>query len=471
MRPIPAAMRLKLLARFKAASTGAEPKIKIIATQTAVNTLMSEPIHENVAADFGDVTFRQTAGEKEISVAYAICIHEGVASVYQRALPASMDAVWEFVFTLGEADDVAIEFDGQWELDPSNQWYILRTEQFPYIFFVRDGFLYVQHWRDEESRMMFPFSASQISACRGWQNSIDRTQDQGLICGFIHTTELIDREVMYVSLCEEGSGKVWRSWSVDELGEENETLAVFRTNDYRVGFLTENNGEIKLALSSRNYVGGSVRAETMHAASRASFEFWPLGEQKGFERAYVKGQTTAPFFLLDSVPASPEIALVSAEKINRSDSYYCYGVKLTFDHDLFGEIDAAFIAEAKVSYTEGTTTKSAAVTSGAISGRTISLYFSVDIRRVNPITVTTPVTRLLKYKRVQNMYWFFPSFTASLAEEAVEKDGYSPETLTTDVDAGFELAKAIFKSCYELETLSTQVTATFVLTPSSVLPI
>ena len=54
MRSIPAALRQKLLNRFKADDTDSKPNIRLVATQTSINTLLSEPIHEDIAPALGE---------------------------------------------------------------------------------------------------------------------------------------------------------------------------------------------------------------------------------------------------------------------------------------------------------------------------------------------------------------------------------------------------------------------------------
>ena len=90
MKPIPQAIREKLLNRVKSASNGSEPHIRLIAKQTSVNTLLTEPIHEDISPSFGDVTVRQTEREKDISCAYAIysSADNSLSFYFDRDVPA-----------------------------------------------------------------------------------------------------------------------------------------------------------------------------------------------------------------------------------------------------------------------------------------------------------------------------------------------------------------------------------------------
>ena len=84
MRSIPAALKEKLANRFKVENTDSMAKLRVVATQTSVNSLLSEPIHEDISPAFGDVAVRQAAGDPDLSLAYAICLDDGIAKIYKR---------------------------------------------------------------------------------------------------------------------------------------------------------------------------------------------------------------------------------------------------------------------------------------------------------------------------------------------------------------------------------------------------
>ena len=103
MRSIPVALKEKLLNRFKVESTDSMAKLRVVATQTSINSLLSEPIHEDISPAFGDVAVRQMAGEANLSLAYAICLDDGIANIYRRKFPAGLEYPWEHQWTLGSA--------------------------------------------------------------------------------------------------------------------------------------------------------------------------------------------------------------------------------------------------------------------------------------------------------------------------------------------------------------------------------
>lgn len=261
MRTIPNEIRQKLLENIQAKDTNSNPNLRVVATQSTTNTLLSEVLHKNIPAAYGDVAIRQIEGETSPSLAYAICLDNGIATIYDRRFPAYMESSWDYIWALGEATEVAIEFNGTWKIDAGKQCHYLQTELTPYIFFVNNGTLYVQHWNDTETRITLAAGASEISVCRGWQSSDNPLLDQGLIISYLKSGV-----VYYRSLCLQESGELlWETErQVMELGSGNETLCVFRTNDFRVGFICENSGAFNYTLSSRTYAGQSVKPESVY---------------------------------------------------------------------------------------------------------------------------------------------------------------------------------------------------------------
>lgn len=472
MKPIPSSLRSKLQNRVKSSATDSMPNIRLVATQTATNVLLSEPIHTNATPALGDVAIRQTAGEKEIFLAYAICLDDGIAKIYQRQLPASMDYPWEPLWTFGPAEDVAIEFDGTWKMDATMEWYYLQTEQYPYIFYVQQGNLYVQKWNNPDSTVPLAYGGiTQLSACKGWKNSIDEELDQGLIIGYIR-----DGEVFYRSLCwQENGSLVWEAeHPVTELGSGNTTLSVFRTNDFRIGFLTENNGQILLALTYRNYAGMSVRPETIHVNAVANFLYLKRNDHFAYMRERAAATPILPYFNFEPPTGVPEISVTGAEKINREEEFFSYGAKIYLDKPIHGTIDPHFRATAKLSVLNGTATSTVAITDIEYDETEQALIFTFasDIRRTCELTITTTSSRYLWYERSQGQKWFIPAFSAVLPMETERYDGYDePETLIVTPDGDFWIDTAVFRYAVTEETMQVSTTATVVLEPVSSLPI
>lgn len=267
MRNVPLDLKQKLLKRFYGTSTDNLPQIQVIAKQANINTLITEVIHEDIPVNFGDVAIRQLPGEAQPSLVYAVCVDNGTGNIYSRKMPTFAEQEWEFVWSLGTVKDIAIEFNGEWRINPKKRFYELMTEETPYIFFVdNNDDIYVQKWSDASSRIPLAEGVSHISVCRGWQSTLDTGVDQGLIIGYLR-----DGKVFYRAWCQQSNGEyIWETENeVTELGTGNTTLCVFRTNDFRVGFLTENAGEMKYVLSERTYAGQAMPPEYA--------ESWPQG--------------------------------------------------------------------------------------------------------------------------------------------------------------------------------------------------
>jgi hypothetical protein len=467
MRSIPTALKEKLANRFKVENTDSLAKLRVVATQTSVNSLLSEPIHEDIAFAFGDVAVRQTAGESDLSLAYAICLDDGVAKIYKRKFPAGLEYPWEHQWTLGTATDVAIEFNGVWKMNPEKEWYYLQTEEYPYIFYVRDENLYVQVWRDSDNTVLLATDVSQISACKGWQSSVEQDLDQGLIIGYLKNGSVYYRALC----CQENGSYVWEAeHEVSTLGTGNTTLSVIRTNDFRIGFLTQNNGRMLLALTHRNYAGMSVRPESVHInASNVRMWISDVTELDTLSKEYASGNTAYPYILLDE-PDTEEVSVASVEKLNRDTGFVCYGFKIHLTKPLNGSIDAGFPVKCTLSVS-GVTVASASYDS---EEQALVLYTSADIRRTVAVTITMPEYRSLWYYKLGSQKWFLPALSAVATAETMDYFTYENETAAISmISAEVWIDEAVFTECYQpTHTAVIAVVASSVsLQPVSTLPI
>ena len=472
MRSIPLSLKQKLLNRVKAEGTGSLPHIRLVATQTSANTLLSEPIHEDISPAFGDVAIRQTSADPKSMCAYAVCLDNGIAEIYRRQFPASMDYKWEHQWTLGSVDDAAIEFDGTWRMDGSNQWYYLETEDYPYIFTVENNALYAQKWNDTATRTrLADGNITQLSACKGWRNSVQLELDQGLIIGYIR-----DGAVYYRSLCTLPNGTaVWEAERrVDVLGTQNTTLSVIRTNDFRVAFLTEQNGNIKMALSSRNYAGMSVRPEVLHANTKGRFFYISRVERQAFTpKEATAVEIIYPYFNYDKVDGSPEIQLTKAERINREEGFSSFGVRLFLDKPLCGSGDKRLILGSAVTASDNSSSISIAVSDVRYNDteQALEVYFAQDIRRTYALTVTTSESRALWYNRVQGQNWYLPGLSAQLEAESLHHHVFESEAVAVLADAVFWVDDPRFINGKNTWYISAETTAAMELIPVSSLPV
>ena len=415
MRSIPAALKEKLKNQFKVESTDSMARLRVVATQTSVNSLLSEPIHEDIAPALGDVAVRQMSGDKDLALAYALCLDDGIATMYMRKFPAGFDFKWEQQFVFGAASDVALEFGGTWKMNAAEEWYYLETDEFPYIFFVRDGNLYVQYWRDDSTRALLATGVSQISACKGWQSSVDIDLDQGLIIGYLK-----DGAVFYRALCCQSDGSyIWEAeHEVTTLGIGNTTLSVIRTNDFRIGFLTQNNGNMLLTLTHRNSAGMSVRPESMHInTANARMSLPDITRKYGSTTETTGVAALLPYGIIDTAD-SGELEVTGIEKLNRDEGFACYGFKVFVSRPVYGTPDASFLEGCKLSVS-GVTVASCDYDAAL---QAFVLYTSADIRRTLEVTVTLPTHRRLWYYKHHEQRWFLPALTYVASAETIRHD-------------------------------------------------
>ena len=472
MRTIPAAMRTKLLNRFKASATESEPSVRVIATQASTNILLTEPIHEDILPDYGDVTLRQMEGEASISLAYAVCLDEGIATVWRRKFPATMDYEWEFMWEIGEADDVAIEYDGEWTMDGSREWYYLKTEQFPYIFTLVNGNLYVQKWRDAENRILLAEGVSNISACKGWFDYTNQDNDQGLIIGYIRDGGVYYRTYAYQTLAET---KVWEiEQKVTVLENNNSILSVIRTNDFRIGFLTEQSGQIKLAITKRTYPGASVKPEYLHVSTDASLWYEAIRYRYSVLNEYAAVRSSKAFFMLDN--DDHRMTVLGAERIYtdvEGDRSYLSGVKVFLDRPLLTDLTALFVSRCTVS------SNKLIVAGVEFDDEDNALVYSFDwapgvTRNIhpNPFDVTFPTCYEVTYDALDGQVWYIEGHTVSLESAYLLIEGNDNEYLAVSTPrATFAYTAVTHNYAYNEEHASVSTTATMIYIPVGDVPL
>ncbi len=400
MRYLPQELKNKLLQNIQADSTNSKPNLRLIATQASCNTLISEDIHKDIPANFGDVAIRQIEGENTPSVAYAICIDNGISNIYRRDFPTDLEKPWVKQWLLGNAKEVAIEYNGEWCLDEKKKWYYLRTEEYPFVFYIdNSNNLFVQHWYDSTTKTQLAAGVSQISACRGWQSHDDVSLDQGLIIGYIKSGK-----VYYRAFCN----NIWETErEVTPLGIGNTSLCVFRTNDFRVGFITENNGEITYTLSKRTYAGQSVRPETAYAeVNKCEIKYIPIK----YLYAYVQDET-----LVTDTPTSNCVIEYYKERpalevilTKRTDSV---SYEATFSYPL---VDKGFKGLTITPQTE--------ITDIAVSGNKMS-FKTIDALSKNiAVEVTVLGSSGLFFKPPDTSYLSVSETIIRFSPEAIEAD-------------------------------------------------
>jgi len=173
---------------------------------------------------------------------------------------------WDLLEEIGPADDVAIEFDGEWEREPHGR-FRFHSEGDPWLFWVNDGNLYARHGQGSTITLASSGNVTTVSAVRSWKNTYYPDRDHGLVVAYID-----GGDAKYRNRAEQADESViWES--AKDVTDENDTpvqavnITAFRTIDYRTGFLYEDSGgEIHFTASTRNWAGMGVAPETITAA-------------------------------------------------------------------------------------------------------------------------------------------------------------------------------------------------------------
>jgi len=449
MRILTAEIRNKLLERFQVESRDAKPNLRVVATQSTVNTLLTEDIHTDTTANFGDVAIRQLPGEATPSLAYAICIDGGVANIYERSFPTDLESPWTWNWAFGAAMDVAIEFNGEWTINAKTRCYELITEETPYIFFTdASSTLYVQKWQDESTRIPLAENVEQISSCRAWKSNLDVGVDQGLVIGYLR-----EGNVYYRAYAEqEGGALLWEEErQVTELGTGNVTLALFRTNDYRLGFVTENVGQIQYVLSYRTYAGQAMPAEYADVQPRDA-RVWTTDANRYYpvtaEQVNMEAQLV--YFILHDTDAALDISAVT-----RVDER---NLLLAFGQDIGGEILSS------MSISPEQTILSATVQ----NGNELLVTLGEDMSRVTPFDLTITNCR--------TGYWIVDGMkmaleTLTIHAEGAPNEGVEEESITVATTGTVLLitANKFYPVTSELAVVAGSGSVT--LTPVDVIPI
>jgi hypothetical protein len=221
------------------------------------------------------VTYRREDHMKAPDYVYIVYIEAGIAHVVRQEYIKSIEERndWEYLYALGPAIDVAIEFDGRWErthpdaevcFDSPARWSLVTFGE-PYIFRVLPGGSLVVHQGNGAPFELVATGVTKIAALRGWKNVYRWNHDHGLICAYVR-----DGAVYYRSYCMQGDDSDPRpaAWEIERdpgLPTPAQDVALFRTNDYRVGILAESNGEIHWKISDRNWAGMAIPPHTVAA--------------------------------------------------------------------------------------------------------------------------------------------------------------------------------------------------------------
>jgi hypothetical protein len=467
MRSIPAALRQKLLNRFKVEDTDSMAEHPSLWLRRPRSTPCFPSLYTRTLLRRSEMSRSGKWMAKTASrCAYAHLSGRRHSQIYMRRFPAGFDFKWEYLW-FGAASDVALEFNGTWKMNAAEEWYYLKPTSSHISSLSATGISMCSIGETILRGRFWQQGVSQISACKGWQSSVDIDLDQGLIIGYLK-----DGAVFYRALCCQSDGSyIWEAeHEVTTLGIGNTTLSVIRTNDFRIGFLTQNNGNMLLTLTHRNYAGMSVRPESMHInTANARMSLPDITRKYGSTTETTGVAALLPYGIIDTAD-SGELEVTGIEKLNRDEGFACYGFKVFVSRPVFGTPDASFLEGCKLSVS-GVTVASCDYDAAL---QAFVLYTSADIRRTLEVTVTIPTHRRLWYYKHHEQRWFLPALTYVASAETIRHDAYAHDTITVStLNARMRIDDAVFTSLFDEPSTAaiTISSASMELKPVSTLPI
>ena len=278
MRSIPHSLLTKIQKSIQTKGEGNDPRIQLIFQRTnrfieQGSAFMPYDIREKAGLGAIDLAIRREDRKTAPDKLFMIYIDGGIAKVawtdYIQAI--ERHAQWEDLYTIGEAVDVAGEFDGYWvpvadDADvcfdaPANYTHITSGE--PWWFRVLSNGKLLARYGEHGTDIELASDATKVSAIRGWKSIPVPENDQGLVVAYIRGSDGALRYRNYAQ--QQDASLIWESAkTVAEFGDPAQNVAVMRTNDYRIVFLAEMAGEVHWAVTRRNWAGMGVPPERIH---------------------------------------------------------------------------------------------------------------------------------------------------------------------------------------------------------------
>lgn len=266
MRQLPPDIVSKMSQSLQTTGNDADPKMQVLVSR-AKNTVQDSTY-------WTVETIREINGLGDVSVAprrfnykgspnriYEIHIRDGIVYTSIREYPDTLRSGFVPQFSLGPGKSVGVAFNGEWK--KYRKMYRLVTEDKPLITWVtNDGVLWVQNWDDPSTRSQLSTGVSKVKMLRAWKNLVIHDQDQGVVVAYIKD----NGKVYYRNYCIQSD--YTEAWEYEKELTGFTGIAVnvnlFITNDYRMGFIIEDNtGKIHWLVTYRNWGGMASPAENL----------------------------------------------------------------------------------------------------------------------------------------------------------------------------------------------------------------
>jgi hypothetical protein len=264
MRILPAKLREKIEKASQTIYENADPKMDVFLRRartglTGTDLFYMQTIREGTDLEALGIDLQRTNVNAPPSKAFNIYIKDGICKVATKNLPSKVKEPWVDVLTVGPATDCDIAFDGRWYRDDQYRWQLV-TQGNPWLFYVTGGKLYARHWT--ATPILLAEGVSKIAALRGWKNTYMWNHDQGIIVAYIKSGQ-----IYYRNYCQQPPDQpaLWEIERQVDLPTPAQNVALFRTNDYRTGFLCESEGQIHWAITTRNWANMATEVHSLSA--------------------------------------------------------------------------------------------------------------------------------------------------------------------------------------------------------------
>lgn len=395
-------------------------------------------------------TIRETSGLGEISVVprrfrpygppnriYEIHVHNGEVKTAIREYPDRLKDGWQDQFSLGTGSSVAIAFNGEWQR--YRNLFRLVTEEKPYVSWVDgNGDLWVQKWDEHDTKFQLSSGVSKVRMIRAWKNTVIHYLDQGVVVAYIKT----DGKVYYRNYCiQEDYTEIWEpERELTNFTGTAVNLNLFITNDYRMGFIIEDNlGQVHWLVTPRNWGGMASPAEHLATSiTDIAFEVTPITYYDTYSNEHIETGITDVWFNV-AEPIYPKVLSIS------NDDEYTIRIKFShiIDYDLstvgqaFSVKDSLNTSFDIVSTSAGVDNSELVLTLVNFNGASGNLFVTYD-RTVIELDCLNQGSR-----------FGIDSFTYEFTPDLTPPEGFAEENLNVTVtDITFDVTQVHYSNAY-----------------------
>lgn len=264
MRILPQTLREKIEKANQTIFENADPHMDVLLRRartglTGTDLFYMQTIREGTDLEALGIDLQRTNVNGAPSKAFNIYIKDGICKVATKNLPSKVKEQWVDVLTIGPATACDIAFDGRWYRDDEYRWQLVTIGN-PWLFYVTGGNLYAKQWTADP--VLLAEGVSKISAIRAWKNTYMWNHDQGIIVAYIKSGV-----IYYRNYCQQPPDQpaIWEIERAIDLPTPAQNVALFRTNDYRTGFLCESNGQMYWTITARNWANMAIEPHFISA--------------------------------------------------------------------------------------------------------------------------------------------------------------------------------------------------------------